>query len=36
MKELKKLSDDKMSKLILSNKKYMNWFLERFLQKKNI
>ena len=34
MQEFKKLSHDKMSKLILSNKKYMNWFLERFLEKK--
>ena len=34
MSEFKKLSNDKMSKLILSNKKYMNWFLERFLERK--
>ena len=34
MSEFKKLSNDKMSKLILSNKTYMKWFLERFLNKK--
>jgi len=34
MAEFKKLSNDKMSKLILSNKKYMSWFLERFLERK--
>ena len=34
MSEFKKLSNDKMSKLILSKKKYMNWFLERFLERK--
>ena len=33
-KEFKKLSNDKMSKLILSNKTYMTWFLERFLKRK--
>ena len=34
MQEFKKLSNDRMSKLILSNKKYMSWFLERFLGRK--
>ena len=34
MKEFKKLSNDTMSKLILSNKTYLNWFLERFLKRK--
>ncbi len=34
MKKFKKLSNDKMSKLILSNKIYMTWFLERFLKRK--
>lgn len=34
MEEFKKLSNDKMSKLVLSNKKNMNWFLERFLKRK--
>ena len=34
MKEFKKLSNDKMSKLILSNKTYLTWFLERFLERK--
>ena len=32
--EFKKLSDDSMFKLIFSNKKYTNWFLERFFNKK--
>lgn len=33
-KEFKKLSNDKMGKLILSNKTYMTWFLEKFLKRK--
>ena len=35
-KEFKKLSNDKMSKLILSNKIYMTWFLEKILKRKII
>ena len=33
-KKFKKLSNDKMSKLILSNKTYMTWFLEKILKRK--
>lgn len=34
IRDFKKLSNDSMFKLVFVNKKYMNWLLERFLNKK--